>query len=174
VTSLPDTTGPDTTIISGPPDVTTERTAAFTFSSPATDLRAFDRKLDDGAFSSCVSPKTYNSSALPVGTHTFSVRGRDMLGNHGDPVGCTWTIQAPALAPPPPPTLPPASPPPPPAPPPASLPPAPPRQPTVKKKVVKIAVCHKGKTKKVTKAQLKKLKGAKRGACKPKKKTKKR
>ena len=30
----------------------------------------------------------------------------------------------------------------------------------------KITVCHKGKTKKVTKAQLKKLKGEKRGACK--------
>ena len=36
----------------------------------------------------------------------------------------------------------------------------------------KITVCHKGKTKKVTKAQLKKLKGEKRGACKHVKKTK--
>jgi hypothetical protein len=43
----------------------------------------------------------------------------------------------------------------------------------VKKKVVKITVCHKRKTKKVTKAQLKKLKGAKRGACKPRPKPKK-
>ena len=46
-----------------------------------------------------------------------------------------------------------------------------PRTPAVKKPV-KLTVCHKRKTKKVTKAQLRKLKGAKRGACKPKPKKK--
>jgi Ca2+-binding RTX toxin-like protein len=77
----------------------------------------------------------------------------------------------PPAASPPPPAPPPPTPPPAAAPPPpAALPPAPPRTPTTKKPV-KITVCHKGKTKKVTKAQLKKLKGAKRGACKPKRKT---
>lgn len=76
--------------------------------------------------------------------------------------------------PPPPPVSPPPSPPPVSPPPPAAAPPppAPPRAPAVKKSV-KITVCHKRKTKKVTRAQLKKLKGAKRGKCKPKPKPKK-
>jgi Ca2+-binding RTX toxin-like protein len=82
----------------------------------------------------------------------------------------------PPIAPPPPP---PATPPPPPttpSPPPASPPPAQPRQPTVKKKVVKVAVCHRGKTLRVTKAQLKKhLKHKdKGGVCKRKPPAKKR
>jgi subtilisin family serine protease len=69
-----------------------------------------------------------------------------------------------AIAPPPPS---PAAPPPAPAPPPATRP--------VKKKVVKVTLCYRHRTVKVTKTKAAKLrkKGAKRGACKPKKKKRK-
>jgi RTX calcium-binding nonapeptide repeat (4 copies) len=82
----------------------------------------------------------------------------------------------PPVAPPPPPVAPPPASLPPASPPPASPPPAQPPAPTVKKKVVKVAVCHRGKTLKVTKAQLKKhLKHKdKRGVCKKKPPAKKR
>jgi Ca2+-binding RTX toxin-like protein len=162
-----DATGPVTTIGSGPADVTTERNAVFTFASEPG--ASFDCKLDGGAFSSCSSPKLYNS--LPFGAHTFVVRARDALQNHGADATRTWTIQAPVSPPPAPPPPPPAPPPPAPPPPPPS-PPAQPRKPTVKKKVVKVTICHRRKTIKVTKAQLKKhLKHKdKRGPCKPKKK----
>jgi hypothetical protein len=55
-------------------------------------------------------------------------------------------------------------------------PPVQPKPKPVVKKVVKITICHRGKTIKVTKAQLKKhLKHKdKRGPCKPKPKKKKR
>jgi subtilisin family serine protease len=66
--------------------------------------------------------------------------------------------------------------PPPPAP--AAPPPAPAQPPaprSVKKKVVKVTLCYRHKTVRVTKAKAAKLrkKGAKRGACKPKKKKRK-
>jgi Ca2+-binding RTX toxin-like protein len=159
--------GPITTLVSA---ATSDGTATFEFSSPEPGV-SFDCKLDGGAFSSCVSPRHYSS--LQPGTHTFSVRARDGAGHTGPTATpFTWTIAAP-----PPPAPPPASPSPPPVAPPPPPPVSPPVQPKPKpvvKKVVKITICHRGKTIKVTKAQLKKhLKHKdKRGPCKPKPKKK--
>lgn len=130
---------------------------------------------DTGASGTDVLTVTNLCSTVTI-TATAVSRGADSLAYSGIDSAVTCTADPPPPAPPQPPppaepTPPPPSPPPAAAPPPpAALPPAPPRTPATKKPV-KITVCHKGKTKKVTKAQLKKLRGAKRGACKPKKKT---
>ncbi|HEV2950500.1 MAG TPA: cell envelope biogenesis protein OmpA, partial [Actinomycetota bacterium] len=65
------TAAPPVLINSGP-DVTTEsRSATFDFGADGRGIR-YECSLDGGAFSLCVSPKTYNG--LPIGPHTFAVR----------------------------------------------------------------------------------------------------
>ena len=90
-----DTTPPDTTIDSNPPDPSPSGDATFTFSgtddvtAPA-DLR-FECDLDGGGFSACSSPQDY--TGLGDGSHTFQVRAID-AGNNVDqtPASFTWTI----------------------------------------------------------------------------------
>jgi hypothetical protein len=90
-----DTTPPDTTITSGPPDPSTSGSASFSFSgaddvTPTTSL-TYDCKLDAGTFAACSSPKSY--AALGDGAHTFQVRARDAVGNlDPTPASQTWQI----------------------------------------------------------------------------------
>ena len=66
-----ETLAPPVRISSGP-DVTTEsRTARFEFSAEGREIQ-YECSLDGGAYSLCLSPKTYNG--VPVGPHTFAVR----------------------------------------------------------------------------------------------------
>ena len=59
-------------VISSGPDVTTEsRTATFEFAADGNGLQ-YECSLDGGAFSLCLSPKTYNG--VPLGPHSFEVR----------------------------------------------------------------------------------------------------
>jgi large repetitive protein len=83
-----DTTAPQTTIVSGPPSETTSTVATFGFVSSESGS-AFDCRLDNGAWSSCTSPKSY--SGIGPGNHTFQVRARDPLGNTDPtPASRTW------------------------------------------------------------------------------------
>jgi hypothetical protein len=81
-----DTTPPDATKIeSGPPAVTNDRAATFTYSGAT----AFECSLDGGAWETC--PAGY--TGLAGGEHRFQVRGLDEAGNADDsPATHTWTI----------------------------------------------------------------------------------
>jgi hypothetical protein len=81
-----DTTPPNTTITSGPPNPSSSSTATFTFTS--TEAGSFRCSLDAGAASACTSPKTY--TGVSDGAHTFSVAAVDNAGNV-DPTPATYT-----------------------------------------------------------------------------------
>ncbi|KKK70144.1 hypothetical protein LCGC14_2926940, partial [marine sediment metagenome] len=88
-----DTTDPDTTIDSGPPDPSNSTSATFTFSSNEGGS-TFECRLDsilEVDFATCSSPKPY--SALTEGSHTFDVRATDPAGNtDSTPASQTWTV----------------------------------------------------------------------------------
>jgi parallel beta-helix repeat protein len=86
-----DTTPPQTTITAQPPETTTETGASFSFDS--SEASTFQCSLDNAAFASCTSPKSYSS--LTVGTHTFQVRATDAAGNvDATPASASWTIES--------------------------------------------------------------------------------
>ena len=85
-----DTTPPETIIDSGPSEISSNASASFTFSSNEVNS-AFECRLDGGAFSSCTSPKGYDS--LADGSHTFEVRATDTAGNtDATPASRAWTV----------------------------------------------------------------------------------
>ena len=87
-----DATAPNTTIVTRPAALTNATTAAFTFTATEGGS-TFECKLDAGVFGSCVSGKTYSS--LTDGSHTFSVRATDGLGNvDATPATYSWTVDA--------------------------------------------------------------------------------
>jgi hypothetical protein len=87
-----DTLPPDTTLSSGPANPTADSSAQFVFSSPDQSA-SFSCSLDNAAWSSCTSPKTY--SGLVSGNHSFSVRAGDPSGNF-DQSPATWNWGIPA------------------------------------------------------------------------------
>jgi hypothetical protein len=85
-----DNTEPTTTIASGPSASTTATTASLTFSSNEAGS-TFECKLDAGDYAACSSPKSYTD--LAVGSHTFSVRATDAVGNvDASPATRQWTV----------------------------------------------------------------------------------
>ena len=93
-----DTTPPDTTITSNPPNPTNNFSATFGFTGSdivtAAGSLTFECQLDGGGFSSCSSTTTYNG--LLSGSHTFQVRARDQAGNTDPtPASYTWIVNAP-------------------------------------------------------------------------------
>jgi PKD domain len=83
---------PDTKILSGPDNPTTETGASFSFSSDAKDADlTFQCSLDFAAPSPCSSPINY--SDLKQGKHTFTVQAVNDVGTP-DPTGAseTWVI----------------------------------------------------------------------------------
>jgi hypothetical protein len=81
VAFVADSTGPQVTINSGPPDDSIITTASATYGWSATDASAplsQTCKLDGGAAAACTSPKTY--SGLSEGSHTFTLKVTDALG----------------------------------------------------------------------------------------------
>jgi MYXO-CTERM domain-containing protein len=84
-----DPAAPDTSITSGPPALTSQTSAAFTFS--ATLEATFECSLDGAAFTACPSPPTFSN--LTEGQHTLRVRARDLDGDvDPTPASHTWTI----------------------------------------------------------------------------------
>jgi hypothetical protein len=83
-----DTTPPDTTILTGPPDAT----FTFTGSDNATPklLLLFECALDGAAFEACDSP--HDVRGLAGGEHRLQVRGLDLaLNADPTPANYTWT-----------------------------------------------------------------------------------
>jgi hypothetical protein len=85
---LIDTTAPSTRIDSGPPALTNLTTATFQFSSNETVT--YECALDGATYTPCSTPKAY--SGLGNGSHSFSVKARDVAGNESTPVTHTWSI----------------------------------------------------------------------------------
>ncbi len=73
-----DTSVPDTTIVSGPPDRTREQNVLFEFGSTE-PAATYECSLDGADFTACPSPVTF--TGLAVGPHTLLVRARDAAGN---------------------------------------------------------------------------------------------
>jgi hypothetical protein len=87
--TVEDTTAPDTTMDSQPPNPS-GADVAFTFSSP--DITAtFECQLDNGGYVGCTTPQNY--IGLANGPHTFDVRARDGEGNvDATPASFIWTV----------------------------------------------------------------------------------
>ncbi len=88
----PDTTAPTVTIGQGPVAAGAATSAAFAFTASESRV-TFTCRLDDGAWQPCASPRALE--AIPVGTHTFEVRGTDAAGNVGAPATRRWTVTPP-------------------------------------------------------------------------------
>jgi large repetitive protein len=87
-----DTVPPHAAITSGPPAVSDSPAATFEFSS--TEAATFACSLDGAAFSACSSPQVY--VGLVDGSHTFEVRGTDLVGNmDATPASYTWQVVTP-------------------------------------------------------------------------------
>ncbi len=84
-----DTTAPSVSIASV---AVTRGTAAVSFSSADADVVRFECSLDGGAFATCGSPRSY--SGLRSGTHTFSVRAIDRVGNVGPTTSRSFAVDA--------------------------------------------------------------------------------
>jgi hypothetical protein len=69
--------------------------SSFTFSSNRSEA-TFECSLDNGSYFACVSPLYFG--ALANGSHTFSVRSKDGIGNYdGTPANFTWTVNVPIV-----------------------------------------------------------------------------
>jgi hypothetical protein len=89
-TAAADTTPPPVpSITSGPANPTNQTGASFSFSDTETGV-SFLCQLDTGGFGACSSPETY--SGLSEGSHTFSVKAQDAVGNQSGFASYTWSI----------------------------------------------------------------------------------
>ena len=86
---------PETTIDTGPADVTNDSTPTFTFSSSDTGA-TFECRVDTGSFAACATP--FVTQSLAEGAHTFDVRARDAAGNT-DPTPATRSFAVDTTAP---------------------------------------------------------------------------
>ncbi len=85
-----DIQAPDTTIQTGPAPLTNQNGANFSFISTEEGF-TFECSLDQGNFTPCTNPATYNGLADNV--HTFQVRATDQAGNTDQtPAVYIWTI----------------------------------------------------------------------------------
>jgi hypothetical protein len=91
--SLADTTPPETTIVSKPPDPSESSTASFSYESNEPGS-SFECKLDGAGFASCPAAGiTY--TGLVEGSHTFQVRAIDPSGNvDPTPAGYSFEVVA--------------------------------------------------------------------------------
>jgi hypothetical protein len=89
----PDTTAPNTTIVSGPASGSTSHDPTPTFSFRSSEAGStFLCRVDATAFSKCVSPKTLGP--LANGAHTFRVKAVDRAGNaDATPATRKWTVK---------------------------------------------------------------------------------
>jgi hypothetical protein len=89
ITITVDNTPPDTLLTSSPPGVAPD-SATFEFAASEAGS-TFECSLDGAAFVACTSPRSY--TGLAPGTHAFSVRAVDALGNVDlTPATYSWTV----------------------------------------------------------------------------------
>jgi hypothetical protein len=101
--TIPDTTPPDTSIVTRPPDPSPSSTAMFTYTSTEPGS-TFECKLDGAAFASCAAAGVVYSG-LGSGSHTFQVRAIDSSENADPtPAGYTFDVVLPSPALPAPPS----------------------------------------------------------------------
>jgi hypothetical protein len=95
-TDQPDSTAPETVIVSGPSGLVSSGSAQFGFSSSEAGS-TFHCSLDAAAYAPCTSPQAY--SGLADGSHTFGVYATDPVGN-ADPTPAEriWTVDTAAPA----------------------------------------------------------------------------
>jgi len=85
-----DTTAPATTILTGPDDLTSDSSPAFTFESDDPDA-TFECRVDEEDFAACTSP--HSLTDLEDGSHTFEVRATDAVGNtEQSPASRSFTV----------------------------------------------------------------------------------
>ena len=84
-----DTEAPQIIDFVGPPEYTNEQEATFGFACSKEDC-TFECSFDDEDFQACESPITYTD--LEDGTHRFSVRPTDGIGNVGPTETHEWTV----------------------------------------------------------------------------------
>ncbi len=90
LTWAPDTVPPETTIDSGPPAVSNNKTPSFTFSSNEA-TSTFQCRVDSGSFAACSSPHTTGN--LSEGDHTFALRAVDDGPNtDATPASVSFTV----------------------------------------------------------------------------------
>ena len=83
---------PDTTIASGPPALTKNKTPAFTFTSNDPGA-TFQCSLDGGAFAACAA--SFKTPPVKDGNHTLTVRAVDPAGYlDASPATRAWTTDA--------------------------------------------------------------------------------
>ncbi|PDW02309.1 beta strand repeat-containing protein [Candidatus Viridilinea mediisalina] len=96
---IKDVSPPRTTILSGPDNQTTSRTARFEFSGSDGDgsgIARFECSLNNAPFQTCTSPHTLND--LPTGNHVLHVRAIDRAGNvEPNPPSYRWIIRSTTL-----------------------------------------------------------------------------
>ena len=91
-----DTTPPETTIDAGPHGTTNDPTPSFGFQSSEPGS-SFECKIDSAPFVACSPPKTV--SHLTDGTHTFSVRATDRVGNtNASPASSTFSVRTASIS----------------------------------------------------------------------------
>lgn len=90
-----DRTAPLAPALTSVPPPTSGPTATFAFTS-SDPTAGFECRLDAGAWSTCSSPRTYDT--LAHGSHTVNVRAVDGAGNTGPATTTTWTVDATAPA----------------------------------------------------------------------------
>ncbi len=86
-----DRTAPLTPTLTTVPSGTSGPSATFAFTNVETTA-VFECRLDGGAWSSCVSPRSY--SGLSHGSHTVNIRAVDVAGNASGSTTTTWTVDA--------------------------------------------------------------------------------
>ncbi|MDP2708998.1 MAG: lamin tail domain-containing protein, partial [bacterium] len=84
-----DTTAPQITILSGPPDTASSTTASFQFSSSESET-AYQCRFDANAFETCSASTT--AASLIEGNHSLEVKGTDPAGNIGSSTIKTWLV----------------------------------------------------------------------------------
>jgi chitinase len=85
------TTPPAPTITANPTNPSNSSSPSFSFTDSESGV-TFQCELDNGGFSACTNPKSYTS--VGDGSHTFSVKARDGVGNESAPTSYTWTVDA--------------------------------------------------------------------------------
>ena len=89
----PDTTPPDTTILTGPSGITRDSYEPFTQAYASEPLSTYQCSFDSGAWRDCPADKPSTGDNMANGAHTFRVRAVDGAGR-ADPTPATrsWTI----------------------------------------------------------------------------------
>ncbi|HET7530059.1 MAG TPA: hypothetical protein VFJ98_03765, partial [Mycobacteriales bacterium] len=80
---------PAPTITSGPPSPTSSRTATFVFEDAAANVK-YTCSLDNGASTTCTSPKTYTGVAN--GSHVFRVSAKQAKRRPSNVTSYAWTV----------------------------------------------------------------------------------